>query len=159
MVSTSKATKSHLSLPEPTDIQPALTPATSTCARRAHRGAGREGASVSSPQLRQENLHHSHHVHVHVQREGGLGGSRGFNVVNLQENTSVRHSQSPGAGNVELPHCVGTTSTPTAPYHDATPAGAVEGVGAHWGSVLVLDVQGRVGTLWHVQQEVQHGVE
>lgn len=115
--------------------------------------------SVSSPQLGQENLHHSHHVHVHVQREGGMGRSRSFNIVNLQESVSARHSQSPGAGNAELLHCLGITSTLTAPYHDATPAGAVEGVGAHWGSVLVLDVQGRVGTLWHIQQEVQHRVE
>lgn len=49
------------------------------------------GKSTSSPELGQENLHHSHHVHVHVQREGGLGGSRGFNVVNLQKSVSVRH--------------------------------------------------------------------
>lgn len=56
----------------------------------------REGRATSSPELGQENLHHSHHVHLHVQREGGLGGSRGFNVVNLQE--SIGEAQSPGAG-------------------------------------------------------------
>lgn len=67
------------------------------CQESAHTQAqGRKRAS--SPELGQENLHHSHHVHVHVQREGGLGGSRGFNVVNLQENASARHSRSPGAG-------------------------------------------------------------
>lgn len=42
VVSTNKDTKSHLSLPEPTEVQPALTLAISTCARRPHRGPGRE---------------------------------------------------------------------------------------------------------------------
>lgn len=63
------------------------------------------------------------------------------------------------AGLGEPPPCPSTASAPLAPYHDATPAGAVEGVGAHGGSVLVLDEQRGVGALWHVQQEVQHGVE
>lgn len=63
------------------------------------------------------------------------------------------------ARDVEPLPCLSSASTLTAPYHDAAPARAVEGVGAHWGSVLVLDVERRVGTLWHVQQEVQHRVE
>lgn len=42
------------------------------------------GKNRSSPELGQENLHHSCHVHIHMQREGGFRGSRGFNVVNLQ---------------------------------------------------------------------------
>lgn len=109
------------------------------------------GKRESSPELGQENLHHSHHVHIHAQWEGGLGGSRDFNIVNLQESVSVRHSQS----------LVGRLSTAniTALYHDATPAGAVEGIGGYWGSILVLDVEWGVGTLRHIQQEVQHRVE
>lgn len=46
-------------------VQLALTPPISTCARG--------GKRAPSPELGQENLHHSPHVHVHVQREGGLG--------------------------------------------------------------------------------------
>lgn len=119
----------------------------------------RVGKSASSPELGQENLHHPHHVHVHVQREGGLGGSRGFNVVNLQESTSVRDTR----GQALLPALAADgelrPARSRAPYHDATPAGAVEGIGGHRGSVLVLDVERGVGALRHVQQEVQHGVE
>lgn len=109
------------------------------------------GKSESSPELGQENLHHSQHVHIHVQWERGLGGSRDFNIVNLQESVSVRHGQS----------LMGRFSTAniTAPYHDATPAGAVESIGGHWGSILVMNVEWGVGALWHIQQEVQHRVE
>lgn len=67
-------------------VQPALSPIQES----TEVGVGK---STSSPELCQENLHHPHHVHVHVQREGGLGGSRGFNVVNLQESTSVRDTR------------------------------------------------------------------
>lgn len=163
--------KATLSLPEPTEERTSCMgtacsdPIDFQCVPGEHAEA-QGGKSASSPELGQENLHHSHHVHVHVQREGGLGGSRGFNVVNLQESVSARHSQSPGAGRAASTHwgwgvvaLPERCQHPTAPYHDAAPAGAVEGVGAHWGSVLVLDVQRGVGTLWHVQQEVQDGVE
>lgn len=73
-------------------VQPVLTPVISTEARG--------GKSTSSPELGQENLHHSCHVHIHMQREGGLWGSRGFNVVNLQKSVSARHSQSLRANRV-----------------------------------------------------------
>lgn len=74
-----------------TQVQPALSPINVHVDQESTEvGVGK---SASSPELGQENLHHPHHVHVHVQREGGLGRSRGFNVVNLQESTSVRHAR------------------------------------------------------------------
>lgn len=44
-------------------------------------------------------------------------------------------------------------------YHNATPAGTVEGVGGHWSPVLVLNVQGGVGELRNVEEKVEHGVK
>lgn len=74
------------------------------------------GKRPSSPELSQENLHHSCHVHIHMHREGGLGGSRGFNVVNLQESVSVRHNHGLRASrNGEPPPRPSTASTPMVP--------------------------------------------
>lgn len=44
-------------------------------------------------------------------------------------------------------------------YHNAAPAGTVEGVGGHGSPVLVLNVQGGVGKLRHVEQKVEHRVK
>ena len=44
-------------------------------------------------------------------------------------------------------------------YHNATPAGTVEGVGGHWSPILVLNVQGGVGELRNVEEKVEHGVK
>lgn len=44
-------------------------------------------------------------------------------------------------------------------YHNATPAGTVEGVGGHWSPILVLNVQGGVGKLRYIEQKVEHRVK
>lgn len=44
-------------------------------------------------------------------------------------------------------------------YHDATPAGTVEGIGGHRSPIPVLNVQGGVGELRHVEEKVEHRVQ
>lgn len=55
------------------------------------------------------------------------------------------------SGNMSVPEARVLESAQCDHYHNATPAGTVEGVGGHWSAILVLNVQGGVCELRYIE--------
>lgn len=79
-------------------------------------------------------------------RLGHTGHQRNNRRNHLREHLSVPEAWARGSARCDH-------------YHNATPAGTVEGVGGHWSPILVLNVQGGVGKFRYIEEKVEHRVK